>query len=77
MHDGRFKQLKDVLAHYGQLHEKETYYSKELKKLRSGLNSNEQKDLIAFLKTLSDQAFLFNPAFKYPKDERNTHHPKK
>jgi cytochrome c peroxidase len=71
MHDGRFKNLKDVLNHYGNLHETQTFYSKELKKLNRLLTSNEQKDLIAFLKTLSDQRFLFNPSFKYPKNERN------
>ena len=71
MHDGRFKRLKDVLNHYGNLHGNKTYYSKELKKLNRTLTSNEQKDLIAFLKTLSDQKFLFNPLFKYPKNERN------
>jgi cytochrome c peroxidase len=71
MHDGRLKKLKDVLNHYGNLHENQTFYSKELKKLNRPLNSNEQKDLIAFLKTLSDQDFLFNPSFKYPKNERN------
>jgi len=71
MHDGRIKKLKDVVNHYGNLHENQTFYSKELKKLNRPLNSNEQKDLIAFLKTLSDQKFLFNPSFKYPKNERN------
>lgn len=71
MHDGRFKQLKDVLNHYGNLHWNQSYYSKELKKLNRPLTSNEQKDLISFLKTLSDQKFLFNPLFKYPKNERN------
>jgi cytochrome c peroxidase len=71
MHDGRFKQLRDVLNHYGNLHENQSYYSKELKKLNRTLTSNEQKDLISFLKTLSDQKFLFNPLFKYPKNERN------
>lgn len=72
MHDGRFKQLKDVLNHYGNLHGNSTFYSKELRTLNRPLTSNEQKDLIAFLKTLSDQEFLFNPKFKYPKNERKT-----
>jgi cytochrome c peroxidase len=71
MHDGRYKHLKEVLNHYGNLHEQQPYFSKELKKLNRVLSSNEQKDLIAFLKTLSDQEFLFNPLFKYPKNERN------
>jgi cytochrome c peroxidase len=71
MHDGRYKHLKEVLNHYGNLHAQHPYFSKELKKLNRVLSSNEQKDLIAFLKTLSDQEFLFNPQFKYPKNERN------
>jgi cytochrome c peroxidase len=71
MHDGRFKHLKDVLNHYGNLQVNQAYQSKELKKLNRPLSSNEQKDLISFLKTLSDQQFLFNQLFKYPKNERN------
>lgn len=71
MHDGRFKHLKDVLAHYSQLHETTKLKSKELKALNRSLSDREQKDLVAFLKTLSDPAFLFNPLFKYPKNERN------
>lgn len=71
MHDGRYKNLKEVLNHYGDLHEHQPYYSKELKKLNRPLSSNEQKDLFAFLKTLGDPIFLFNPSFKYPKNERN------
>jgi cytochrome c peroxidase len=50
MHDGRFKSLKEVLRHYGQ-------------KLQ--LNDPQQKDLIAFLKTLTDSTFLTNPRFQY------------
>ena len=50
MHDGRMKTLKEVLAHYGkQLH----------------LSDIQQKDLIAFLKTLTDTNFLMNPQFQY------------
>lgn len=71
MHDGRFKQLKDVLAHYSQLHASKNQKSTELKKLNRALSDHEQKDLIAFLKTLSDPTFLFNPLYKYPKNERN------
>lgn len=50
MHDGRFKSLKEVMAHYGQ---------------QLQLNDNQQKDLIAFLKTLTDTTFLMNPQFQY------------
>lgn len=71
MHDGRFKLLKDVLAHYSQLHASSNLKSSELKKLNRALTDHEQRDLIAFLKTLSDPTFLFNPLFKFPKNERN------
>jgi cytochrome c peroxidase len=71
MHDGRFKLLKDVLVHYSALHASSNLKSSELNKLNRPLTDHEQKDLIAFLKTLSDPQFLFNPLFKYPKNERN------
>jgi cytochrome c peroxidase len=32
------------------------------------LTSNQKVDLIAFLLTLSDKEFLFNPAHQYPKE---------
>ena len=50
MHDGRFKTLKEVLQRYATEFE---------------LNENAQKDLIAFLKTLTDSSFIFNPEFQY------------
>jgi cytochrome c peroxidase len=50
MHDGRFKSLKEVLAHYG----------KEM-----SLTDMQQKDLISFLKTLTDTSFLMNPQFQF------------
>ena len=50
MHDGRFRSLKEVLRHYGQ---------------QLALNDSQQKDLIAFLKTLTDSSFLSNPRFQY------------
>jgi cytochrome c peroxidase len=71
MHDGRFKLLKDVLAHYSQLHTTTNLKSSELEKLNRPLTDREQKNLVAFLKTLSDPTFLFNPLFKYPKNERS------
>lgn len=70
MHDGRFKKLKDVLKHYATLYESNPYRSNELKKINRNLSAEEQKDLLSFLKTLSDPTFLFNPHFKYPKNER-------
>lgn len=66
MHDGRFKTLMDVLNHYssGIAH---TPNIDPLIKNGIRLSSNEKVDLIAFLLTLSDKDFLFNPKFQYPK----------
>ena len=32
------------------------------------LTSNEKVDIIAFLLTLTDKSFLFNPQYHYPKE---------
>lgn len=67
MHDGRFKKLSQVLNHY-------TNGIKNSKTLAKELNhpiiltSNEKVDIIAFLLTLSDKSFLFNPQYSYPKN---------
>jgi cytochrome c peroxidase len=67
MHDGRFKKLSEVLKHYttGIVHNKSL--SKELQG-QITLNANERVDIIAFLLTLTDRSFLFNPNFSYPKN---------
>ena len=39
MHDGRYKNLKEVLNHYGNLHGNSSFYSKELKKLNRLLSA--------------------------------------
>jgi cytochrome c peroxidase len=70
MHDGRFKKLKEVVNHYSELSESGKEYSKELKKIKKPMSESQQKDLISFLKTLSDKDFLYNPVFMYPKNER-------
>jgi cytochrome c peroxidase len=67
MHDGRFKKLQQVLNHYTTIdpnHQKQL--SKKLKKAIV-LSSNEKVDLVAFLLTLNDKDFVFNPNFQYPK----------
>lgn len=66
MHDGRFKKLSQVLNHYTGTLVKSKALAKELQHPLS-LTSNEKVDIIAFLLTLSDKSFLFNPAFSYPK----------
>lgn len=67
MHDGRFKKLSQVIDHY----QSGIQVSKTLdKRLENKVifTSNEKVDLIAFLLTLSDKKFIFNPNFSYPKD---------
>ena len=66
MHDGRFKKLKDVLNHYANIDPKTKFLSKELKKIKR-LSSNEQKDIIAFLYSLTDKEFLYNPRYQFPR----------
>jgi len=56
MHDGRFRKLGEVLGHYSN---NET--------LGIQLSSNEKVDLTAFLLTLTDREFLFNPNFAFPR----------
>ncbi len=66
MHDGRFRTIRSVLDHYdnGIIHS-ETL-SAELKNGIS-LSSSEKAELTAFLLTLSDKTFLFNPDFAFPR----------
>jgi len=66
MHDGRFEKLEQVYDHY----EKGIIASKTLApELAEGINLNadERVELTAFLLTLSDREFLFNPDHAYPR----------
>ncbi len=66
MHDGRFKTLTEVIKHYNSLgHDKKL--PKELNEPMN-LSDNDRVDLTAFLLTLTDKEFLFNPRFGYPKE---------
>jgi len=67
MHDGRFKRLSDVLKHYttGVQHGKTLAKQLEQPIL---LSSNQRVDLTAFLLTLTDREFLFNPKYSFPKN---------
>ena len=68
MHDGRFNSLTEVIKHYNTgIHQTKTV-SKELVKPMH-LSANERTELVAFLKTLTDTEFLFNPRFSYPKEK--------
>jgi cytochrome c peroxidase len=59
MHDGRFKKLREVLNHYAT--------SDKLEK-SIVLNPNEKTDIIAFLLTLTDNEFLFDRRFGFPRE---------
>ena len=66
MHDGRFKKLKEVIDHYvNGIDTKDQYLSQELRK-KIDLDEKEQKDMIAFLLTLTDKEFLYNKRFSFP-----------
>jgi cytochrome c peroxidase len=65
-HDGRFKKIREVLNHYTDGIQDSPTLSKPLK-TRISLSSNDKTDLIAFLKTLNDSSFVFNPENKFPK----------
>ncbi|HRO43881.1 MAG TPA: cytochrome c peroxidase [Flavipsychrobacter sp.] len=66
MHDGRFKTLHQVLNHYtAQIQQTPTLHPT----LQHGipLSSNDKVDIIAFLLTLTDKDFLFDPRYSFPK----------
>ena len=64
MHDGRFSKLQDVLHHYENIE----LVTSNNKRIKIKLNKDEKVDLTAFLLTLDDQKFLFNPALAFPKE---------
>jgi cytochrome c peroxidase len=67
MHDGRFKTLTAVVKHYNSGIQKSKTLSKQLQNPMR-LSDNERTEIVAFLKTLTDTEFLFNPRFSYPKE---------
>ncbi len=67
MHDGRFKKLGEVFTHYTSGIQHGQTLSKQLK-TPIILSPREKVDLMAFLLTLTDQKFLSNPDFSFPKN---------
>lgn len=65
MHDGRFKKITEVIKHYNSL-ENNKNLPKQLQKPMN-LTDNERVDLVAFLLTLTDNEFLFNKQFSFPR----------
>lgn len=62
MHDGSFKTLDEVVAHYNKGGIATQNKSELLKPL--GLTTKEQQELVAFLNALSDNTFINNKNFK-------------
>jgi cytochrome c peroxidase len=67
MHDGRFQKLKDVINYYSSgINSNAKNLHQSLKKPKK-FSEIEKKDLLAFLLTLTDQAFLRNKDFSFPR----------
>jgi cytochrome c peroxidase len=67
MHDGRFESLNQAINHYNNgLIESKTLSEKLKSKMN--LTEHQRVDLLAFLLTLTDKEFLFNPNFAYPRN---------
>ena len=65
MHDGRFRTLEQVLDHYSNGNFFMTNVSPELLEMRH-MTDLEKKEIIAFLKTLTDDVFLHDRRFADP-----------
>jgi cytochrome c peroxidase len=67
MHDGRFKSLQMVLFHYTSGISKSSALAMELKKPLN-LTEDDKRNLIYFMKTLTDMEFLRNKDFAFPRN---------
>lgn len=70
MHDGRFKTLEEVVEHYDNGIQPSSTVDPALEytRISGGLKLTEQDkaDLVAFLKTLTDEVMLTNPEYSDP-----------
>lgn len=68
MHDGRFATLEEVIAHYNSGGHASPTVDPLMKYIGEGmqLTEEDQQNLIAFLKALSDEEFINNPAYSDP-----------
>lgn len=66
MHDGSIKNLQMVLFHYTDDIYKTRTLSKQLTQ-KITLNETDKNNLYQFLKTLTDESFVKNPRFQFPK----------
>ncbi|HVW60676.1 MAG TPA: hypothetical protein VHC48_11585, partial [Puia sp.] len=65
MHDGRFTTLEEVIDHYSDHIEGSATLSPFLRD-NLKLTAVEKKDLLAFLRMLTDSSFITNPKFSNP-----------
>lgn len=68
MHDGRFATLEEVVEHYNSGGVPSATIDPLMKHVGSGLDltAQEKADLVAFLKTMTDEDFINNPDFSAP-----------
>jgi len=66
MHDGRFKNLTEVIKYYNTLPKNKLLPTQLAQPMN--LTDNDRVDLVLFLKTLTDNEFLFNPRFSFPRE---------
>ena len=69
MHDGRFTSLEEVVRFYNTGVKNSSTVDPLMQfNLKPGLNLSiqDEQDLVAFLKTLTDETFLTNPLFRMP-----------
>jgi cytochrome c peroxidase len=67
MHDGRFRKLRDVVNHYTDGIQHSSTLDPRLQ-TPIVLSPTEKIDLVAFLLTLTDKEFLFDPRFGFPRE---------
>jgi cytochrome c peroxidase len=67
MHDGRFKTLREVIDHYNKNFFYTANLAPELRTIpKNRMTEQDIDDIIAFLKTLTDEEFIQNPLFDKP-----------
>jgi len=70
MHDGRFATLEEVIDHYNTGVKQSATMDELLQyNIQPGglqMTAQDKADLMAFLKTLTDETFLTNPAYQKP-----------
>ena len=67
MHDGRFNNLQTVLLHYSNGVVDSKTIAKEVQG-NIGMSEDEKRNLVIFLKTLTDEGFLRNKELAYPRE---------